>query len=102
MTDIEIAESANVKPIKEIAAKIGLSEDDISPYGKYVAKVPLNVLDKLKDKEDGKLVMVTAITPTPAGEGRPSPPSGSSRDSDVSARTWSEPSGNPPSDPPSV
>ena len=70
MTDIEIAESANVKPIKEIAAKIGLSEDDISPYGKYVAKVPLNVLDKLKDKEDGKLVMVTAITPTPAGEGK--------------------------------
>ena len=42
MTDIEIAESANVKPIKEIAAKIGLSEDDISPYGKYIAKVPLN------------------------------------------------------------
>ena len=70
MTDIEIAESANVKPIKEIAAKIGLSEDDISPCGKYVAKVPLNALDKLKDKEDGKLVMVTAITPTPAGEGK--------------------------------
>ena len=70
MTDIEIAESANVKPIKEIAAKIGLSEDDISPYGKYIAKVPLNALDKLKDKEDGKLVMVTAITPTPAGEGK--------------------------------
>lgn len=70
MTDIEIAESANVKPIKEIAAKVGLSEDDISPYGKYVAKVPLNCLDKLKDKEDGKLVMVTAITPTPAGEGK--------------------------------
>ena len=70
MTDIEIAESANVKPIKEIAAKIGLSEDDISPYGKYIAKVPLNALDKLKDKEDGKLAMVTAITPTPAGEGK--------------------------------
>ncbi|MGN0098567.1 MAG: formate--tetrahydrofolate ligase [Candidatus Methanomethylophilaceae archaeon] len=70
MTDIEIAESANVKPIKEIAAKVGLSEDDISPYGKYIAKVPLNSLDGLKDKKDGKLVMVTAITPTPAGEGK--------------------------------
>ena len=70
MTDIEIAESANVKPIKEIAAKIGLSEDDISPYGTYVAKVTLNSLDGLKDKKDGKLVMVTAITPTPAGEGK--------------------------------
>lgn len=70
MTDIEIAESATVKPIKEIAAKIGLTEDDISPYGKYIAKVPLDKLDELKDKKDGKLVMVTAITPTPAGEGK--------------------------------
>lgn len=69
-TDIEIAEEAKVLPIKEIAAKIGLSEDDIVPYGKYIAKVPLNSLDRYKDKKDGKLIMVTAITPTPAGEGK--------------------------------
>ncbi|MBR4697657.1 MAG: formate--tetrahydrofolate ligase [Candidatus Methanomethylophilaceae archaeon] len=68
--DIDIAQSAKVKPIKEIAAKIGLSEDEIVPYGKYIAKVPLNVIDKYKDRKNGKLVMVTAITPTPAGEGK--------------------------------
>ena len=70
LSDIEIAYEANPKPIKEIAAKIGLTEDDISPYGKYIAKVPIENLEKLKDKKDGKLVMVTAITPTPAGEGK--------------------------------
>lgn len=69
-TDIEIAESAKVKPITEVAATIGLSADDISPYGKYIAKVPLSSLDKFKDNKDGKLVVVTAITPTPAGEGK--------------------------------
>ena len=68
--DIDIAQSAKVKPIKEIAAKIGLSEDEIVPYGKYIAKVPLNVIDKYKGRKNGKLVMVTAITPTPAGEGK--------------------------------
>ncbi|MBQ8644444.1 MAG: formate--tetrahydrofolate ligase [Candidatus Methanomethylophilaceae archaeon] len=70
LTDIEIAESAKVKPITEVAASIGLTDDDISPYGKYIAKIPLSKLDQYKDKEDGKLVMVTAITPTPAGEGK--------------------------------
>ena len=70
LTDIEIAYEANPKPIKEIAAKLGLTEDDISPYGKYIAKVPIENLEKLKDKQDGKLIMVTAITPTPAGEGK--------------------------------
>ena len=70
LTDIEIAYEANPKPIKEIAAKIGLTEDDISPYGKYIAKVPIDNLEKLKDRKDGKLIMVTAITPTPAGEGK--------------------------------
>ena len=61
-TDLEIAYDADVKPIKEIAAKIGISEDDLVPYGKYIAKVPLPVLEKLKDKPNGKLVLVTAIT----------------------------------------
>ena len=69
-TDLEIAYDADVKPIKEIAAKIGISEDDLVPYGKYIAKVPLPVLEKLKDRPNGKLVLVTAITATPAGEGK--------------------------------
>ena len=69
-TDLEIAYDADVKPIKEIAAKIGISEDDLVPYGKYIAKVPLPVLEKLNDKPNGKLVLVTAITATPAGEGK--------------------------------
>ena len=69
-TDLEIAYDADVKPIKEIAAKIGIAEDDLVPYGKYIAKVPLPVLEKLKDKPKGKLVLVTAITATPAGEGK--------------------------------
>ena len=69
-TDLEIAYDTDVKPIKEIAAKIGISEDDLVPYGKYIAKVPLPVLEKLKDKPKGKLVLVTAITATPAGEGK--------------------------------
>ena len=69
-TDLEIAYDAQVKPIKEIAAKIGMTEDDIVPYGKYIAKVPLQTLDGLKDRKNGKLVLVTAITATPAGEGK--------------------------------
>ena len=69
-TDLEIAYDADVKPIKEIAAKIGITEDDLVPYGKYIAKVPLQVLEKYKDKPKGKLVLVTAITATPAGEGK--------------------------------
>ncbi len=70
LSDIDIAYEAKPKPIKEIAAKLGLSEDDISPYGKYIAKVPIENLQRLKDKKDGNLIMVTAITPTPAGEGK--------------------------------
>lgn len=70
LNDIEIAESAKVMNIKDVAAKVGLTEDEIQPYGKYIAKVPLASLEMLKDKKDGKLVVVTAITPTPAGEGK--------------------------------
>ena len=69
-TDLEIAYDAQVKPIKEIAAKIGMTEDDIIPYGRYIAKVPLQTLDGLKDRKNGKLILVTAITATPAGEGK--------------------------------
>ena len=69
-TDLEIAYDAEVKPIKDIVAKIGIPDDDLVPYGKYIAKIPLNELDKYKDKQDGKLILVTAITATPAGEGK--------------------------------
>lgn len=71
LSDIEIAQMATPKPIKEIAANIGLTEDDIEFYGKYKAKVDYNLLTtKYKDTPDGHLVLVTAITPTPAGEGK--------------------------------
>lgn len=71
-TDIEIAQeaTAKVKHIKEIAKSIGLSEDDIEFYGKYKAKVPLEVLKRFEKNKDGKLICVTAITPTDAGEGK--------------------------------
>jgi len=69
-SDIEIAQEATMKPIRDVAASIGLSEDDIELYGKYKAKVSLEVWERLKNKPDGKLVLVTAITPTPAGEGK--------------------------------
>ena len=70
LTDVQIAQSAKMEPIKEIAAKVGLSEDDLELYGKYKAKISLETIERLKDKKDGKLVMVTAINPAPAGEGK--------------------------------
>lgn len=70
LSDIEIAQQAKLQPINEIAGKAGLSEDDLEPYGKYKAKVSLDVYNRLKDKPNGKLVYVTAVTPTPAGEGK--------------------------------
>lgn len=69
-TDIEIAQAADIQPITKIAEKIGLSFDDIELYGKYKAKIPLEVLDKFDKKSEGKLVLVTSINPTPAGEGK--------------------------------
>lgn len=69
-SDIEIAQEATMQPIVEVANSIGLNEDDIELYGKYKAKVSLDVWERLKDKPSGKLVLVTAITPTPAGEGK--------------------------------
>jgi len=70
MTDIQIAQAAKKENIVEIAKKLGLTEDDIEQYGKYKAKVNLDVLEKRKDRPNGKLILVTAITPTPAGEGK--------------------------------
>jgi formate--tetrahydrofolate ligase len=69
-SDIEIAQEATLIPVTEVAAGLGLESDDIDPFGKYKAKIHLNVLDRLKDRPDGKLVLCTAITPTPAGEGK--------------------------------
>jgi formate--tetrahydrofolate ligase len=69
-SDLEIAQEAETRPIVEIAAKIGLTEDDLDMYGKYKAKIKLEVMDRLKDNPDGKLIDVTAITPTPLGEGK--------------------------------
>ncbi len=69
-TDVEIAQEAKMQPIKEIAAELGLTEDDLELYGKYKAKLTSEVWQKAKDRENGKLVLVTAINPTPAGEGK--------------------------------
>lgn len=69
-SDIQIAQEAKMKPIRDVAEKLGLSEDDIEYYGKYKCKISLDVYDKVKNNKDGKLVLVTAINPTPAGEGK--------------------------------
>ena len=69
-TDIEIAQEAVMLPIKEVAASYGILEDDIELYGKYKAKLSDQLWEQVKDKKDGKLVLVTAINPTPAGEGK--------------------------------
>ncbi|MBO3313801.1 formate--tetrahydrofolate ligase [Clostridium perfringens] len=68
--DIEIAQSAKMEPIINIAKKIGLGEDDIELYGKYKCKISLDAIKKLENNKDGKLVLVTSINPTPAGEGK--------------------------------
>ncbi|MEH7437135.1 formate--tetrahydrofolate ligase [Neobacillus drentensis] len=69
-SDIEIAQESKMKPIVEIAEKIGLVEDDLELYGKYKAKISNEALSKLKTKESGKIILVTSINPTPAGEGK--------------------------------
>ncbi len=69
-TDVEIAQEAQMQHIREIAAQLGLTEDDIELYGKYKAKISLDAWNKVKNGPDGKLVLVTAINPTPAGEGK--------------------------------
>ena len=69
-SDIQIAQEASMREITEIAEQLGLKEDDLELYGKYKAKVKLDVLQRLSDNNAGKLVLVTAITPTPAGEGK--------------------------------
>ena len=70
MSDIEIAQKATMKPIGDIAAKLGIPETAVEPFGRTKAKIRLDYIDTLKDKPDGKLILVTAISPTPAGEGK--------------------------------
>ena len=70
LSDLEIAQAAKMKPIREIAESCGILEDELEPFGKYKAKVNLEILDRLKGRPNGKLIDVTAITPTPLGEGK--------------------------------
>ncbi len=70
LTDIEIAQSAKMLKIKDIAADLGVNEDELVPYGHYKAKISQECIDRLAEKPDGKLILVTAINPTPAGEGK--------------------------------
>ena len=69
-TDIEIAQEAKLLPIKEIAASMGIEEDDLELYGKYKAKLSDDYVKKIENNPNGKLILVTAINPTPAGEGK--------------------------------
>lgn len=69
-SDIEISQNAVMKPIAEIAPQLGISNDDLEQFGKYKAKIENNVWESVKDRPDGKLILVTAVTPTPAGEGK--------------------------------
>ena len=70
LTDVEIAQSTEMENIKDVASRIGLSEDDLELYGKYKAKISLDTIKKVENNKDGKLILVTAINPTPAGEGK--------------------------------
>jgi formate--tetrahydrofolate ligase len=69
-SSLEIAQAATLRPIAELAAEIGLEPDEVELYGPYKAKVSLGVRDRLRDRPDAKLICVTAITPTKAGEGK--------------------------------
>ena len=70
LTDIEIAQQAKMKKITEIAENLGIDEDETEPYGHYKAKLSQKLFNRLADKPDGKLILMTAINPTPAGEGK--------------------------------
>lgn len=70
LSDIDIAKKVNLKPITDIGRSLGLEEGDLELYGKYKAKISYSALDKLRERPEGKLILVSAITPTPAGEGK--------------------------------
>ncbi|HEX2170832.1 MAG TPA: formate--tetrahydrofolate ligase, partial [Dehalococcoidia bacterium] len=70
LSDLEIAQAAQLRPIRDIAADLGLTEDDIEYFGRYKAKIRLDVLERLQDRPNAKYIDITAITPTPLGEGK--------------------------------
>ena len=70
LSDIEIAQRAELKPIREIAEKIGIPSEDVENYGQYKAKISLKFTKAVEDRQEGRLILVTAISPTPAGEGK--------------------------------
>ena len=70
LSSLQIAQEAELRPIVEIAEQLGLEEDEVHVYGRYKAKVDISVLDRLADRPDGKLIDVTGMTPTKAGEGK--------------------------------
>ena len=70
LSDVEIAQSCKMLPIKEVAAQIGVGEEYLDYYGKYKAKLSDDLIKKVKNNRDGKLILVTAVNPTPAGEGK--------------------------------
>ena len=70
LTDIEIAQQAKLVPISKIASELGITEEELEPYGRFKAKLNDSLYNRLKDRPDGKLILVTAINPTPAGEGK--------------------------------
>lgn len=70
LSDIEIAQQTKLKPIKDVASQIGIKEDELEPYGRYKAKLNESLFERVKDNKNGKLILVTAINPTPAGEGK--------------------------------
>ena len=95
-SDIEIAQAAKMQRIAAVAReKLGIAEEHLEPYGHFKAKVSLKYLDTLKSKKNGKLVLVTAISPTPAGEARPPPPSAWATRSTTSARRRSSACASP-------
>jgi formate--tetrahydrofolate ligase len=85
-SDIEIAQAATLKPISEIAARLGIPEDVLDQYGRYKAKISLDFIDGLKARKNGKLILVSAISPTPAGEGKTTTTVGLAMHSIASAR----------------
>ena len=70
LSSLEIAQNATLRPIADVAAEAGILPEELEQYGRYKAKVDLSILERLADRPDGKIVNVTAITPTPAGEGK--------------------------------
>lgn len=99
LTDIEIAQKCEMKPITEVASALGISADELELYGNYKAKLSDSLWQKVKNNKNGKLVLVTAINPTPAGEGKRPPPSALVRPWRQWAKKPSYACGNRPSDP---